>query len=167
MKLNFLAATVTALLITTAGGAMAQSTRAELVQRIAVAQGLTDLIDQQLVQVREVARTNAAKLFDQAVVAGQANPKELAVLHMFLAKAADLVSANEIAAVWVTHYGQDLSLPELQGILNYYESPIGRKDSAAAKLAMPAFSSWMARELQARLTTMLQNFALDLQAARN
>lgn len=169
MKLNRLAVFATALLVATTGSSVsAQETRTSLVEKIAVAQGLTEIFDQQLTQQREATKEYASKLFDQAITAagGQANPKEKAALQKLVANAGEMFSGKEISAAWVAHYGKELSVQDLQAILNYYESPIGRKDVAANKLAMPAFSSWMTQESQTRATSLLKDFVAELQAAR-
>lgn len=169
MKTNFLPALATAIVIASAAAsASAQDARTALVQKIAAAQGLTEIFDQQLAQQREATKGYASKLFDQAVAAGggQANQKEKAALESFVSKASDMFSGKEVSAAWVAHYGKDLSLQDLQAILSYYESPVGRKDVAATKSAMPAFSSWMAEEAQSRATSLLKDFVAELQAAR-
>ncbi len=169
MKATDFSAFVAALLLASAASSVfAQDSRTALVQKIAVAQGLTELYDQQLAQQREATKGYAAKLFDDAVAAGggKANAKEKAALERLVAKTTEMFSGKEVAAAWVTHYGKELSLQDLKAILAYYESPIGRKDVAATKLAMPAFSSWMAQETQTRATSLLTEFVSELQAAR-
>jgi hypothetical protein len=169
MTANRLSTFVAALLIAAAASnATAQDARTVVVQKIAVAQGLTDLFDQQLAQQREATKGYATKVFEQAVAAGDgtANPKEQAAFEKLVARVGEIFSGKEVTAEWVAHYGKDLSLQDLQAILNYYESPIGRKDVAATKSAMPAFSSWMAQETQNRATALLKDFVAELQAAR-
>jgi hypothetical protein len=169
MKTSHLAAIVTAVLVVSAApNVAAQDTRTVLVQKIAVAQGLTELVDQQLAQQHEATKEYAAKLFEEAVTAGggQANPEEQAAFDKFVARTGEIFSGKEFTAAWVTHYGKELSLQDLQAILSYYESPVGRKDVAATKSAMPAFSSWILQEGQTRVEPLLKAFIAELQAAR-
>lgn len=168
MKPNRIIAVATAILIAAAASnAVAQDARTALIQKIAVAQGLTEIFDEQLMQQREAIKAYAEKLFQEAAAArgGQANPKEEAAFKKFAGRVGEMFSGKEVASEWVKYYGKDLTLQELRAILNYYESPVGRKDVAATKSAMPAFSSWMAQEAQVRATALLKDFAADLQAA--
>lgn len=146
----------------------AQNKHAELIQRIAVSQGLLEIFEQQLVQQRDSMNGYATKLFDECVAesGGQANMKAKTALEHFMAKVATIFSAAEITSAWTSAYGKDLSEQELQEILKYYESPIGRKDVAANKSAMVTFSTWMNQESLTRSTALLKEFAQELQAAQ-
>lgn len=169
MKANVVVAFLVSIMVASvATSVLAQDGRAELVQKIAAAQGLTEIFDQQLAQQRESTKGYAQKMFEEAIAAGggQANPKEIAALDKLAMRAGEMFSGREIAAAWVANYGQELSVQDLQAILNYYESPTGRKDVAANKAAMPAFTSWMAKEAQGRATSLLREFLSELQAAR-
>jgi hypothetical protein len=146
----------------------AQEARAEVIQKIAASQGLFEMFEQQLVQQRDSMKGYAAKLFEQttAETGMQPNAKEKAAFERFLAKAPTVFSATEITSMWTANYGKDLSVQELQGILKYYDSPIGRKDVAASKAAMISFSTWMNQEAQVRSTTLIKEMLQELQAAR-
>ena len=169
MKAKVIVAFLVSIVVASAAtNVLAQDGRAVLVQKIAVAQGLIEIFDQQLAQQREATKGYAQKMFEEAVSAGggQANPKEKAALDKLAVRSGEMFSGREIAAAWVASYGKELSVQDLQAILSYYESPIGRKDVAANKAAMPAFSSWMAKEAQGRTTSLLREFLSELQAAR-
>jgi hypothetical protein len=146
----------------------AQEARAEVIQKIAASQGLFEMFEQQLAQQRDSMKGYAAKLFEQttAETGMQPNAKEKAALEQFLAKAPTVFSATEITNTWTATYGKDLSVPELQDILKYYDSPIGRKDVAASKAAMISFSIWMNQEAQVRATSLIKEMLQELKAAR-
>lgn len=169
MNVNRLSAFAAAVLIAAAASsAAAQDARTELARKIAIAQGLTEQFDQQFAQQREAMKEYAEKLLEQSAAAGggQPNPEEKAAFARLLARSGAMFSGSEITTAWVTRYGQDLSLQDLQAILRYYESPIGRKDVAATKSAMPALVFWMTKEAQARAEPLLKDFVAELQAAR-
>lgn len=169
MNANRLSAFATAVLIASAASsAAAQDARAELARKIAVAQGLTEQFDQQFAQQREAMKGYAEKLIEQSAASdgGQPNPLEKAALARLVERHGEMFSGSEITAAWVAQYGKDLSLQDLQAILRYYESPIGRKDIAATKSAMPAVTFWMTQEAQTRAAPLLEDFVADLQAAR-
>lgn len=146
----------------------AEETRADVIQKIAASQGLFEMFEQQLEQQKDSMKGYAAKLFEQttAQTGGQANAKEKAVFERFVAKATALFSATEITRTWTASYGKDLSVQDLQEILKYYDSPIGRKDVAANKTAMISYSTWMNQEAQTRSTALLKELVQELDAAR-
>lgn len=147
----------------------AQNERAALVQKIAAAQGLEEMFEQQIAAQRDSMKSYASKLFEQAIteVGGQPNAKQEAAFERFVAKAAALFSPKEITQAWIGAYGKELSDQELLDVLKYYQSPIGQKDVAATKTAMITYSTWINQESQARVTPLLKAFVLELQAAQN
>ncbi|XVJ71386.1 MAG: DUF2059 domain-containing protein [Rhizobacter sp.] len=152
-----------------AANAMAADTRQDLVLRIAKAQGLTEMFEQQIGQMRDAARANGAELLEQATAASGAEKpteKERAAFERFSAKAHSMFSAKELVAIWTTHYGAGLSMEDLRQILRYYESPVGKKDVAANKQAMQPFSAWMATEATTRSMNLVREFAADLETIR-
>jgi hypothetical protein len=146
--------------------AFAQETRAALVQKIAIAQGLEDMFEQQIAAQRDSMKSYASKLFEQAIAetGGQANEQQKAAFERFAAKASTLFTAKEITAKWTAVYGKDLSEKELREVLKYYQSRIGQKDIAANQAAMNAYSHWMGQEFQARTTPLLKTLVQELQA---
>jgi hypothetical protein len=151
-----------------AGHAHAQSDKSALIQRIAEAQGLLELIDQQLVQQREVTRAGALKMFEDSVrqVGGEPSDRERQAFERLVSRSSNMFSAKELVAVWVAEYGKDLSVQELNAMLKYYLSPIGRKDVAASKMGMVMFSKWMAEQAQQRTADLISTFASELKAAQ-
>jgi len=147
--------------------ALAQDARTSLIQRIAEAQGLTKLFDQQLVVINEAMRTLAKGVIDRSVQSGrQPDQKEQAAFKRFESRNANMFSSKEIVAAWTARYGHEMSIQELEEVLRYYESPVGRKDVAANQEAMPGFSNWMARETDSRTTSLAADFIAELKAAR-
>ena len=143
--------------------AFADEQRDELVRRIADAQGITEIIDQQQEQGRVALQAYAAKMLDEAS-GGKATPQHKAAFEKFVARSAQMFSAKEITAAWASQYGRDLSIQDLQDILRYYESPLGQRELASVKRAMPAFMQWISAEGQARGTVLIQDFIAELRA---
>jgi len=163
---NFLLPFFLSSLLLASTSSFAQTARAELVQRIAVAQGLEEMFEQQLAAQQESMKSYASKLFQQAVsdAGGQANAQQTAAFERFVAKLAVLFSSKEITAAWTAAYGKDLSDQDLKQILKYYQSPIGKKDVSASKAAMIAYSGWINQEAQNRVTPILRSLVQELQA---
>ena len=160
---------VTLSFILATANAAAADTRQDLVMRIAEAQGLTALFEQQIGQMREAARANGAELLKQARAAsGSDEPtaKERAAFERFSAKAYSMFSSKELVSIWTKHYGAGLSVEDLRQILRYYQSPVGQKDVAANKQAMQPFSAWMAIEGNTRGGDLIREFMVDLEKAQ-
>jgi hypothetical protein len=166
MKKFFLASLFSVILGLSAP-AIGQETGAALVQKIVLAQGLEEMFEQQIAAQRDSMKSYASKLFDQAIAetGGQSNVKQKAALERFLAKATTLLTSKEITTAWAATYGKNLSNEELRGILRYYQSPIGRKDIAASKVAMLSFSTWINQESQARAIPLVETLVQELKAA--
>jgi hypothetical protein len=157
-----------AALISTSTPSFAGDTRADLIQRIAVSQGLLDIFEQQIALQRDSVKDYAGKLFEQMAesINVQAHQKVRASFERLVAKSSEMFSAAEITAAWSVAYGRDLSVQELRQILKYYDSPIGRKDVAANKGAISTFSVWMNQEAQSRSAVIMDEFLQALEAAR-
>lgn len=145
--------------------AFAQETRQELVQKIAIAQGVQAQFEQQLADQRESLKGYGAKLLGDIVgqSGGEASDAQKAAFDRFVQRCAQMFSGKELAAKWVASYGADLSVSDLREILKHYESPIGQKEVAANKAAASAFSAWMNSEGQARTGVLLAGLMKDLQ----
>jgi hypothetical protein len=154
--------------LTCTGVAHGQSSKVALVQRIAEAQGLLELFDQQLVQQREATRAYALRMFEDGVreAGGEPNERERQAFERLIARSSELFTSRELVAAWVAEYGQGLTNEDLEGILKYYLSPIGKKDVAASKMAMVRFSTWMSEQGQQRSGSLISSFAAELKAAR-
>lgn len=148
-----------------ASSAAAQDTRAELVRAIVEAQGLAASFDLQLEEQRKAVDGYAHKLFESAISSGkQPTPAQKAALERFTSRAASMMTGREVADAWLSLYGQDLSDEDLRGILSYYQSPIGRKDVAATRAAVPAMTRWMAEQGQKRIQPLLAELLNELEA---
>ncbi len=113
-------------------------------------------------------QSSAYKLFDEAIAdaGGQVNPKQKAAFERYLAGVSTLFTAKEITDAWRAAYGKDLSEQELQEVLRYYQSPVGRKDVAASKRAMTTYTTWMTQTSQARSAPLLRTLVQEMQAAK-
>jgi hypothetical protein len=144
--------------------AQAQS-RADLVRRIAEAQGLPALFEQQAEQQREGLRAAGTQLFDDAMARTATTPGPMArqALDRFKQRAGTAFTAAELTAAWARAYGESsLTDEELKAILAWYASPVGKKDGAAAQSAMKAFGAAIAEQQQQRGQDALDKLAADL-----
>ncbi len=144
-------------LLLAAGTALADdSARTQKIAEITKAQGVyqqfDDLIQQSRITTGKFLEDAFLKaLNDLGVANSPSNPKYEAAFKRFSEKATTLWSADDLLAIWVKHYGKNLSDNELDQILAYYKSPIGKKDVAAGQAALAGLSQALAFESQARL----------------
>ena len=145
-----------------------QEEKIKLVQRIVAAQGLTDILDQMLVQQKNLARQQADRTLEEVTRQGKAvvNEKARAAFTRLKQRSADIFASEEIVQAWASEYAKELSIQELTAILQYYESSIGRKDVAASKTALWRFTAWCAQQWQERMTPIIADFMAELEAAR-
>lgn len=162
MKVHRITAFATALLIASAAfNATAQDARTELVQKIAAAEGVTESYDQAITQQLKDYATRYAT----AMNGGKPNPNAQAAIEKFVTKGTESFPGKDFTAAWVKSYGKDLSLQELQAILNFVESDIGRKAVAAEKAIAPTIFAEMEQEQQARLAPLVKELTADLKKA--
>ncbi len=158
-----------ALLACTNAHADEASKRAKIA-KLLVAQGLEQMIQQQLDQSTASVSNMGEKAFNSMVGdAAVTNPeaiKRMRVAHeTFLAKAATMFTAKEMLDVWSAHYGKDLTEADIDKILAYYTSTIGQKEIAASKMAMTAFGQIFSVESEKRVMKLLDQFKKDMDAA--
>ena len=132
---------------------------------------LQDMIEQQIAQSRVSYVAFGKKMFAQFQdqMAPNADPAEKArmeaVLQRYIERAASLWKAEELAAIWSQHFGQDLSEDDLDQILAFYRSPVGPKIVAANEAANVAFTGTVNTQSQECLRGALQQLAADLREA--
>ncbi|MRD48069.1 DUF2059 domain-containing protein [Caenimonas koreensis DSM 17982] len=153
------------------GAAVAdEATRRETIAKIVEAQGLTQMFQQQLDQGKASA-SDIGKNIVQKMLAetgaprGQTDPRLEQVFQRYLERCAAMFSARELVDTWSQFYGKDLTESELDQILAYYQSPVGKKDVFASQTAMTGFSKTMSAQGQERLNASISQLMTDLKTA--
>jgi hypothetical protein len=147
----------------TAESPQRQETIAELIR----ATGLADMLDQS----REAARAQAAALSDQmlsrlmgtssALSAEQTEAVRVAAQRFSETCAAGFDVEGAVAS-WGQLYAATLTDEDLQAILMYYTSPIGQKDVAATKAAMPLWQAHLASKSSELMKAAIDEYAAEL-----
>lgn len=142
-----------------------ETDRGTLVERIVKAQRLQEQFDQQLAQQKELMRDYVATMSDQTAAqgGGELTAEQKGVLDRFMDRTASMFNGKELADRWKADYGKELSIPDLQQITTYYESPLGQRDVASSKTTLAAFTSWMNKEGQLRSNALIQELSQELQ----
>lgn len=145
-------------------------TRKEKIANIIEAQGLMQMFQQQLDQSKasagDLGKSIAKKLISESKLAEeQVNPKFEAIFSRYMERTATMFSAKEFVDTWTTFYGKNLLESELDQILAYYQSPVGKKDVLASQVAMVGFGQTMSTQMQERLNASIAQLMSDLRAS--
>lgn len=143
------------------------ASRREKIAAIIEAQGLQQMFQQQLDQgldsAGEIGRNVVQKIAQETGVSeADAKTRLEPIFRRYMERCASMFSAAELVDLWGRKYGQNLSEPELEQILRYYRSPVGKKDVAASQEAMVAFSQSMSTIGQQRLNDSLGQLMREL-----
>ena len=147
-----------------------ESSRQAKIAKIIEAQGLLQMFQQQLdqskVQARDLGKNLYRKMLSESgITDGQENPKLERVFTQYIERCSTMFTANEFVETWSRFYGNNLSEAELEKILAYYKSSVGKKDVAASQTAMVGFSQVMSAESQKRMNDSIGQLMADLKAA--
>lgn len=147
-----------------------ESSRQAKISEIMEAQGLQQMFQQQLdqskVQARDLGKNLYRKMLSESGISdGQENPKLEQVFTQYIERCSTMFTAKEFVETWSRFYGNNLSEADLEKILAYYKSSVGKKDVAASQAAMVGFSQVMGAESQKRMNDSVGQLMADLKAA--
>lgn len=147
-----------------------ESSRQAKISKIMEAQGLQQMFQQQLdqskIQARDLGKNLYQKMLSESgITDGQENTKLERVFTQYIERCSTIFTAKEFVEIWSRFYGKNLSETELEKILAYYKSSVGKKDVAASQAAMVAFSQVMSAESQKRMNDSIGQLMADLKAA--
>jgi hypothetical protein len=156
---------LTALLISTFAASGAD--RTVKIQALMEAQGLLEMWDAQMQLGKEANRVQAQQLLDQVLTSITPTPEIEARLRTaseeFLAACNPPWTAQDVVDVWAEKYGAQFTDQELDDLIAYYTSPLGKKDVAASKAALPAFSNHFLEQSKPRMEAATQTYIERLQ----
>lgn len=108
------------------------------------AQGLLTTMQQQLAAGRERGRAIAHQMMDNALkdLAPDAatRDKMTTAANQFIDEVQNPVTAADIVAIWSDVYGSKFTDAELDGLLAYYQSPLGQKEVQVSRQGLTVLS---------------------------
>lgn len=108
------------------------------------AQGLLGMFEEQLemgkVQGEQVGQQMMSQLMSQLNPNEEFQEQFQQAFTSFMKKLQTPWAAEEIVDVWANYYGKHFSDSELDQLLKFYTSEIGKKEVAASKSALPEFT---------------------------
>lgn len=118
--------------------------RATKIKTLMEAQGLLQMWAQQMETARQQDREQAQQMLSQMMASLNPSPEFDArfrsVFNDYMEALKPRWTAQDLVNVWAEKYGAKFTDQELDGLLAYYTSPLGRKDIAATQAALPLFT---------------------------
>jgi hypothetical protein len=147
-----------------------EASRREKIAKIVEAQGLHQMFQQQLDQGKasaaDIGKSIVEKMLAESGAAPvQKSPKLEQIFLRYMERCAAMFSATELVDTWSRYYGKDLTEGELDQVLAYYQSAVGKKDVLASQAAMIGFGKTMSDEGQIRLNASISQLMADLKGA--
>lgn len=130
-------------------------------------QGLLAMFQQQMDAGKQQNRDQAKQMLDQLM--SGLNPSQ--EYKVRLRRAADEFTkarespwtAQEIVDVWAKSYGTSFTDKELDQLLAFYTSPLGKKDIAASHKTMPMLNTYLVDKSKPLIERATAKFVADLQ----
>lgn len=156
----------------------AATDRTSKIQSLMELQGLLVMWDQQMAASRQYGEQQAQQMLDQItqslIPSAEFEAKFRGTFEIYLAAVQSPWVAQDLVDVWADKYGSKFSDQELDELLVYYSSPLGKKDVAATQSAVPEFTDHffqLAKPIGERaLTEYIQNLkalARECNCAKN
>ena len=119
------------------------SERVEKIRVLMETTGLVQTYEQQIAYGRERCKAQAQQMLHQVLEGLNPSPEFSERLRSAAEKfIGDLMppwSASEIVEVWAGIYGEKFTDVELDGLISFYSSPLGKKDLQAKRDSLPEF----------------------------
>ena len=130
-------------------------------------QGLLAMFQQQMDAGKQQGRDQSKRMLDQ-VMSGL-NPQQdfkdrlRRASDEFIAALEAPWTAQEIVDVWAKSYAASFTDKELDQLLAFYTSPLGKKDIAASHKAMPVLTGYLADRSKPVIERATAKYVADLQ----
>jgi hypothetical protein len=132
------------------------------------AQGLVQTFDQQIQMGREHTRTLANQMIEKVLANFDPPPafqtKFKGAMNEFIKDAQPPWTGKEIVDVWSKYYGASFTDDELDQLLAYYQSPLGKKDVLATREALVSYTAEFQKRYNPIIEKATQHFIARVQA---
>ena len=137
-------------------------TNSEKIKKLMEVVGLLDIWSEQIELGKKQNEEMGQQILDQLM--SQLNPNEeyrkrlTDAYNNYMKNLEAPWSAEDIVEVWASYYGPNFTDDELDKLIGFYSSDLGRKDVAVTKQAMVQFSEHLQRERQPILEKATQEY---------
>lgn len=151
------------LLVSTASFAADRNAK---IRSLMEAQGLLTMVQQQMDMYKQQGREQSKQMLDQ-MLSGLNPPPEfrsrlLRAWQEFVAALEMPWTAQDFVDVWAKFYGAAFSDSELDQLLAFYRSPLGKKEVAASQKALPELSAYLAEQSKPVVDRAMAKYISDL-----
>ena len=80
---------------------------------------------------------------------------------MYAKKTSNQYTAEQIVEVWAEYYGKEFSIKELDELLNFYTSKIGKKEIVASRHALVNFTNHFQKLNEPVISTAMQEYIIE------
>lgn len=128
--------------------------------------GLLDIWTEQIELGKKQNKEMGEQMLDQLM--SQLNPTDefrkrfSDAFNNYIKKLEAPWSAEEIVEVWASYYGPHFTDDEVDRLIEFYSSELGKKDVSVSKQAMVQFSEYFQREGQAILGKATQEYIEEM-----
>jgi hypothetical protein len=141
--------------------------RTEKIEALMRAQGLLEMWQHQIDYGKVEGEKQGKQIISQMLA--QLNPNEEfkarfeKAFFNYIGKLQDNWTAQEIVDIWAKYYGPHFSDEELDELVSFYTSSIGKKDVAATKSAMTEFTAYFQKENKPIIEKATNEYIAELQ----
>lgn len=140
----------------------------EKVAALMKAQGLDEILESQFVTMQAEGIKQADQMVKQTI-SEFALPKEFeekmaVATKKYVQAIHSSISTKEIVSIWSQAYGSKFTSNELDALLKYYNSPLGKKDVAVTKQAFPAFTEYLLQKTSGEAERAFSEYSSSLKA---
>lgn len=145
----------------------AAADRTAKIRTLMEAQGLLGMMAQQIDMGKQQAREQARQMLDQftgtLAPPPEFNTRFRRASEEFVAALEPPWGAQEIVDVWARIYGPQFTDDELDQLIAFYLSPLGKKDVAVSQKALPEFARHFDERFKPILDKATKKYISDLQ----
>ena len=154
------------LLVTTSAFA---SSRVEKIQTLVNLWGLQEIFDQQKVAVQAQLETAVSSNIGDSLKSFELNAEYQERIRKIISNYVEAVtksgmSGDEYVSEFMNQFGPAFTDEELDQLIVFYSSPLGKKEVTASKSAVPKVVQTMVLKSTEKLQNSMQNFTRELQA---
>ncbi|APV50406.1 hypothetical protein BWI17_12300 [Betaproteobacteria bacterium GR16-43] len=140
--------------------------RTTKVRELMEAQGLLAMFAQQMELGAQQGRAQANQMLDQMLSSLSPTPEFAARFRKasdnFIAALSAPWSAQDLVDQWAIAYGVEFTDQELDQLLKYYRSPLGKKDVLVTQTALPKLFAYLAERSKPIAESATRKYIADL-----
>jgi len=145
--------------------------RREKIRTLMQAQGLAQMFDEQLVSSRAMAQEQAQKTMRQ-MIAGLKPPPATSerlqeAAREYITTLSEAPTGQQMVDLWAEIYGKQFTEGELDRLIAFYASPLGKKEVQAGRSALPEFVRQLQAHAQPLQERAMQKYIDDLKRIMN